>query len=40
MKIYCKDHEDLIKTIESLLHKGIQFDATTDTMVIRLTGGY
>ena len=40
MKIYCKDLEDLVNTVEFLVHKGIQFDATTDSMIIRLTGGY
>ena len=40
MKIYCKDLEDLVNTAEILLHKGIQFDASTDVMIIRLTGGF
>ncbi len=40
MKIYCKDLEDLVNTAELLLHKGIQFDASTDVMIIQLTGGF
>ena len=40
MKIYCTDLEDLVNTAELLLHKGIQFEAKTASLIITLTGGF
>lgn len=40
MTIQCDSHEDLMRTIASLVERGIQFDADTADMRITLTGGF
>lgn len=40
MTIYCKDMADFVAVIAGLVREGLIFDAITDTLTIRLTGGF
>lgn len=40
MEIHCDTWTDFENSIEMCVHKGLQFKAYTDTLIIKLTGGF
>jgi len=40
MTIVCSTHNEYFEAIESLVRRGLTFEAVSSTLTINLTGGY